>query len=43
MKNKKALVFGETKGFNKTDTQNNFKSFQVSRQYLAERKVKYVT
>ena len=32
MKNKKAFVFGETKGFGKTLEQIDFKPFQLSRQ-----------
>jgi hypothetical protein len=34
MKNKKALVFGETKGFGNTFEQNDFKPFPICRQYL---------
>ena len=43
MTNKKASVFGETKGFGKTFEQKNFKPFQVARQCLAKSEVKYVT
>lgn len=32
MKNKKARVFGETQGFNKSFEQSNFNPFQLSRQ-----------
>lgn len=43
MKNKKAFVFGETKGLDKTFEQNNFKPFRVARQRLAKSEVRYVT
>ena len=43
MQNKKALVFGETKGFSKTFEQSNFKPFQVARQCLAKSEVQYVS
>lgn len=43
MKNKKAPVFSETKGFGKTFEQSNFKAFWLSRQYLAKSEVKYVS
>jgi hypothetical protein len=42
MKNKKALVFGETKGFGKTSDQSNFKPYQTARQRLAKSEVRYV-
>jgi len=34
MKNKKALVFGETIGLNKNFDQSNFKPFRIQRQYV---------
>ena len=43
MKIKKALVFGETKGFGKTSKQVDFKTFRVLRQCLAKSEVNYVT
>ena len=42
MENKKAFVFGETKGFGKTFEQSNFKPFQIARQYLVKSEVRYV-
>ncbi len=42
MTNKKASVFGETKGFGKTSKQSYFKAFQVARQCLAKKEVKNV-
>ena len=42
MKIKKAFVFGETKGFDKTSKQFDFKAFRVSRQCLAKSEVNYV-
>lgn len=45
MKNKKAIVFGETKSFDKTFEQfeqNDFKTFKLARQCLAKSEVKYV-
>ncbi|MGI8639480.1 MAG: hypothetical protein ACR2MG_05940 [Pyrinomonadaceae bacterium] len=36
MQNKKALVFGETEGFDKTFEQSNFKPNQVSRQGIQQ-------
>ncbi len=41
MKIKKAPVFGETKGLNKTNKQNDFKSNYCLRQCLAERRTQY--
>ncbi len=43
MKIKKAFVFGETKGLDKTSNQSNFKPFQIARQYLVKSEVQYVT
>ncbi len=43
MRNKKALVFGETKGFGKTFEQSNFKTFRVARQCSVKSEVSYVS
>ncbi len=43
MQNKKALVFGETEGFDKTFEQSNFKTFRSTRQCLAKSEVQYVS
>ncbi len=43
MEIKKAFVFGETKGLDKTSEQSNFKPYQVARQCLAKSEVRYVT
>jgi len=43
MENEKAFVFGETKGFDNTFEQSDFKPFQFVRQCLAKSEVKYVT
>lgn len=43
MINKKASVFGETKGFGKTFEQSDFKPYPAARQCLAKSEVKYVS
>jgi hypothetical protein len=43
MKIKKAFVFGETKGLDKTSDQSNFKPYQVARQRFVKSEVRYVT
>jgi len=43
MKNKKAFVFGETKGFGKTFEQSNSKIFRLARQCSAKSEVHYDT